>query len=91
MNMLGTVRYLDLIIKVIPIEMRFSDRIDIDLELGFQYNKGSNVASLTTGYNFYYRNPKTAFVLTALITSPTREMKMNYSKNRTLIFHTIIS
>ncbi len=58
MDMEGTERYLDLIIKVIPIKMRFLDRVDIDLELGFQYNKGSNVASLNTGYNFYYRNLK---------------------------------
>ncbi len=61
MNIQGTERYLDLIVKVIPIKMKFSDRIDIDLELGFQYNKGSNVANLNTGYNFYYRNLRNGF------------------------------
>lgn len=38
MNIQGTERYLDLIIKVIPIKRTFLDWIDIDLELGFQYN-----------------------------------------------------
>ena len=63
MNIQGTERYLDLIIKVIPIKRTFLDWIDIDLELGFQYNIESNVANLNKGYNFYYRNLRNGFQL----------------------------
>jgi len=55
-RMQGITNYLDLISKVNPIKQRFLDRLDIDLELGFQYNKGSDVSTLNTGYNFYYRS-----------------------------------
>jgi len=55
-RMHGITNYLDLISKVNPIKQRFLDRLDIDLELGFQYNKGSDILTLNTGYNFYYRS-----------------------------------
>ena len=56
MQMDGTERYLDLIAKFVPIKQRIKDRIDIDLEIGFQYNKGSDVLNFNTGYKFLYRN-----------------------------------
>jgi len=55
-RMQGITNYLDLISKVNPIKQGFLDRLDIDLELGFQYNKGSNISTLNTGYNLYYRS-----------------------------------
>ncbi len=61
MRMEGTDRYLDLIIKVNPIKKRFLDRIDINLEIGYQYNKGSNVSNFNTGYNFYYRDIRNSY------------------------------
>ncbi len=61
MGMEGTDRYLDLIVKVNPIKQRFWDRVDLNLEIGYQYNKGSNVSNFNTGYNLYYRNIKNSY------------------------------
>ncbi len=56
MQMEGTDRYLDLIVKIIPIKQSIIDRIDINVEIGFQYTKGSDVFTFNTGYRFFYRN-----------------------------------
>lgn len=63
MQMEGSDRYLDLIVKFVPIKQRIKDRIDIKVELGYQYNKGSDVSTLNSGYSFSYRNLKDAVLL----------------------------
>ncbi len=92
MQMEGTDRYLDLIVKFVPIKQRIKDRIDIDVELGFQYTKGSDVLNFNTGYRFFYRNLRDEISLTGsnYITNQRREQQdfrkqdVNLSYNRFL-------
>ncbi len=63
MEMMGIVNHLDLITKVNPIKQKFHDRLDIDLEFGYQYNKGSNVSTLYNAYKLFYRSPRHGITL----------------------------
>jgi len=90
MQMNGTDRYLDLLSKFVPIKQRIKDRIDIDVEFGFQYNKGSDVLSINTGYKFFYRNLRDEFIFNGsnYITDQRsenqefRKQDVNFSYNR---------
>ena len=92
MQMEGTDRYLDLIVKFVPIKQRIKDRIDIDVEVGFQYTKGSDVMNFNTSYKFFYRNLRDEVSLTGsnIITDQRREQQefkkqdVNLSYNRYL-------
>lgn len=55
--------YLDLITKLDPIKRTFFERLDIDLEFGYQYNKGSNISTIYNAYNLFYRSQRHGLTL----------------------------